>query len=702
MGCWREAFKPPQTDDINLETARMERDKTNHLVNELSPYLQQHAYNPVDWYPWSNEAFTKAKQENKPIFLSIGYSTCHWCHVMEHESFEDEAVAAFLNKHFVSIKVDREERPDIDAIYMTVTQLMTGSGGWPMSIFMTPDKEPFFAGTYIPKVGKWGRMGLVELLPRIIEGWKSDRDKIAASTDQIKQALEQTNNYRNGEGLGQLDIDSAIIHLKSQYDEKFGGFSQSPKFPSPHTLLLILRQYKKTGDQSLLEMVEGTLTNMRLGGIWDHVGFGFHRYSTDRQWLLPHFEKMLYDQALLLQAYTEAYQLTDKGIYAQTAREIMTYVMRDMQAPSGGYYSAEDADSDGEEGKFYIWTTDELRQHLGSEAESFIAHYNALDNGNFHNEATGKQHPANILHLKTMTTDNNFESARKILFDIREKRIHPLRDRKILSDWNGLMIGAAAYAGKVLNEPTFIASAEKAANYIHQTMRNEDGRLYKRSFDGKAGLDGLLDDYAFMVWGLTELYDATWDANYLYRAIDLNQLMIKHFSDGTNGFYHTPDDGEELLIRQQEIYDGAIPAGNSVAALNLLRLGHITGETELLDRAESLFKSYSNRVKKSPSAHTFLLMSVDFSTAPVSEVVIVGNENDSIISEMRAQLAKDYLPNKVVIHVDSNNQNLIKRFSHLGSIVTSAKSPVAYVCQGFSCQQPTSEPEKLKESLKNE
>ncbi len=563
----------------------------NKLANEKSPYLLQHASNPVDWYPWNDEAFEKAKQEDKPVFLSIGYSTCHWCHVMEHESFEDEKVAELMNDTFVSIKVDREERPDIDGIYMTVCQMLTGGGGWPLTIIMTPDKKPFFAGTYFPKSNRFGRAGLLEIIPQIKDYWLNKKDEILRSTDQISLALTKTGDKKNPGELNEKTFDRAFNDFKNRYDSKFGGFGSAPKFPSPHNLLFLLRYWKRTGNSGAIEMVKKTLTEMRRGGIYDHLGYGFHRYSTDQQWLVPHFEKMLYDQALLIIAYIEAYQVTKDEIFKNTAKEIIEYVIRDMTSPEGGFYSAEDADSEKEEGKFYLWDESELRDILKDEADLFIKVFNCEKGGNWVDHTIGGAPGTNILHLdkslKELSKDtgikveelkNKIKSAREKLFKTREKRVHPYKDDKILTDWNGLMISALSKAAQTFDEVKYSKAAEKAVKFIEDNLTLKNGRLLHRFREGEAGLPAHVDDYSFLIAGLLDLYETDFDVNYLKIAVSLQQTQIDHYWDNENGgFFFTSDDGEKLLFRQKEIYDGAIPSGNSVALINLLKLGRITG-----------------------------------------------------------------------------------------------------------------------------
>ncbi|MCS5644567.1 MAG: thioredoxin domain-containing protein, partial [Candidatus Marinimicrobia bacterium] len=526
----------------------------NRLADEQSPYLLQHANNPVDWYPWGEEAFKKAKELDRPIFLSIGYSTCHWCHVMEHESFEDDSVAKLLNDGFISIKVDREELPEIDHVYMTVCQAMTGGGGWPLTIVMTPAKEPFFAGTYFPKDKRGGRSGLFQILPMITDAWTSKRQDIMTSVGQVKNYLDQLNSKPAGNNFSTELINKAYDQFRNGFDEEYGGFFKAPKFPSPHNLIFLMRYHHSFDNKIALEMATKTLKQMRLGGIYDHIGFGFHRYSTDRHWLVPHFEKMLYDQAMIAMAYTEAYHITGEDIFAQTANEIFTYVLRDMTASEGGFFSAEDADSEGEEGKFYVWTEQEIKEVLGENyGKEFNDIFSITTPGNYKDESSGKQTRLNIPHLNNYNSNgnNDVDSAREKLFNIREKRIHPLKDDKILTDWNGLMIAALAKAAIVLNEPGYLDAAEKAAKFVlHSISKGE--RLLKRYRNGVAALDAHLDDYAFMAWGLLELYEATFSTKYLSQALDLMNIMVEDFWDDKNGgFFLGSDQSEKLIVRSK-------------------------------------------------------------------------------------------------------------------------------------------------------
>jgi uncharacterized protein YyaL (SSP411 family) len=691
--------------------------KYNRLINESSPYLLQHATNPVDWYPWGKEAFEKAKKENKPIFLSIGYSTCHWCHVMEHESFADEEVAALLNKYFVAVKVDREERPDIDQVYMIVTQTMTGRGGWPNNVFLTPDKKPFFAGTYFPKETRWGLQGLMELLPKVAEIWQNDRENVEKSAQKITDLLASRGNLSPGNTLDQSMLDKTRNMLANTYDPMYGGFGQAPKFPTPHILAFLLRRYHHSQDTQALAMVEKTLTRMRFGGIHDHIGFGFHRYSTDGQWLVPHFEKMLYDQALLAMAYTEAFQATAKSFYARTVREILAYILRDMTSKEGGFYSAEDADSEGVEGKFYLWTLPQVQRILGKkETETFKKIFNLEDNGNFKLQEAEQPAGSNILHLKKTLPelavelgvsekqlDRRLEKNRGQLFKIRKQRIHPFKDDKILTDWNGLMIAALAKAGRALDEPKYTSAAVKAADFIMRRLRDKNGRLLKRYRDGKAGLPAHLDDYAFVVWGLLELYQANFKTIYVQEAIRLNDLMIKHFWDSQkDGLFMTADDGEKLLIRNKEIYDGAIPSGNSVAALNLLRLGHMTGRQDYLKKAESISKAFSGEVNRYPPGHAHLMVALEYALHPNYEVVIAGNPRAKDTRAMLKALRKPFLPGKVVVVRPADKKKaaaVIRMAPYTKSMVPKDGKATAYVCTNFVCKLPTTEISQMLANL---
>lgn len=683
----------------------------NRLIQEKSPYLLQHAYNPVDWFPWSNAAFDMAKRTDRPIFLSIGYSTCHWCHVMERESFEDPEVARLMNQVFISIKVDREERPDIDQVYMTVCQLMTGRGGWPLTIIMTPDKKPFFAGTYFPKESVPGRIGMLDLTQRIAFLWSERRQEVLEAAEKVISALGQVQVEESspGNAPGVEIFRRAYEQFSARYDAQRGGFLPAPKFPTPHNLLFLLRYWHRTGDVNALRMVEHTLAAMRRGGIYDHVGFGFHRYSTDAEWLLPHFEKMLYDQAQLALALLEAFQATGKHEYARTAEEIFTYVLRDMRAPEGGFYSAEDADSEGEEGKFYVWKASEIEELLGeSDARVFSRVFSVSPSGNYRDEATGQVMGTNILHLSESLQDiawrlgfseeelnHRIEQARSKLFAARERRVHPHKDDKVLTDWNGLMIAALARGAQVLGKQEYAAAARGAAEFILATLRGPDGRLLHRYRDGEASISAYADDYAFFVWGLLELYEATFEPRWLTVALELNRDFIDRFWDAKGGgFFFTAVDSNELPVRKKEFYDGATPSSNSVAAYNLVRLARLTGDMTYEHKAYEIGRAFAGTVNQVPSGFTQFLVVLDFLLGPSHEVVITGDPAGPDTAAMIAAIRKPFAPNKVVVlrpTVDSEITNIVPYSKDLLPLTDKA---TAYVCSGFACQLPTDDPKR--------
>ncbi len=680
----------------------------NHLLNEKSPYLLQHVENPVDWYPWGEDAFNKAQKEDKPIFLSIGYSSCHWCHTMREESFSTPKVAELMNEVFVSIKVDREERPDIDKIYMTVCQMMTGSGGWPLTIVMTPDKKPFFAGTYFPKQTRFGRIGLIDLIKRIKELWTNQRTELLNSADQITLSLQNIDQESPGEKFSEATLKRTYQQLIRQFDFHHGGFGDRPKFPTPHNLIFLLRHWKRTGDKKALEMVEKTLQEMRKGGIYDHIGFGFHRYSTDSAWLVPHFEKMLYDQALIAIAYIEAYQATKKVIYKQTTKEIFAYVLRDMTSSEYGFYSAEDADSEGEEGKFYVWFKEELGNILEKkDLDLATSVFNIDQSGNYLEESTGKKTGTNILHMKIVPKSDiqvEIEKIRSKLFDVRKKRIHPHKDDKILTDWNGLMIAALVKGAVAFQEKKYLNAAKNTADFILSNLRESSGKLLHSYKDGASEILGYLSDYAFFIWGLLELYEATFDISYLKTALELHQIQIDDFWDGSiGGFYFTAKNSEKLLTRQKEIYDGAIPSGNSIAMLNLLRLSYITGKHELEEKADILSRVFSDKVKASPLAYTQFLVAIDFAIGPTYSLVIAGDSDAEDTKELISTILNEYLPNKVFMLRKSeqkipdidNYSNFVEFFYNLEGKAT------AYVCINKTCKPPTHDIHKTLEFLKS-
>ncbi len=690
---------PPQEDIAQLPADGGE--EFNRLVFEQSPYLLQHARNPVDWWAWSDEAFEQARKEDKPIFLSIGYTTCHWCHVMEHESFEDEEVAELINANFIPIKVDREERPDIDEVYMQITQAITGSGGWPMTVVMTPDKHAFFAGTYFPKNSMPGRPGIIRVVTELHKAWVERRSEVEDTALNISNQMGQ---FMGGSPGGDLEpdiFDVAYAQFVSRYDEAKGGFARAPKFPVPPNLMFLMRYHQRSGNAQALEMVEKTLTEMRWGGIYDQVGFGIHRYSTDPNWLVPHFEKMLYDQALVTIANLEAYQITGKEKYARTAREILTYVLRDMTSEEGGFYSAEDADSEGEEGKFYVWTTDELKEVLGDEdAEFYIETFHIEEDGNYLDEATRAKNGTNIPHLREDLLDearDRVEELRKKLFEHREGRIHPQKDDKILTDWNGLMIAAFARAAQVLGDAEYAAAATKATDFVLDRLTTKEGRLLKRYRQGQAGLTAHLEDYAFMIWGLLDVYETTFDVRYLERAIAFQAVMDEFFWDEEKGGYFTvADDSEQLIVRAKKLYGGAIPSGNSVAAGNLVRLNRMTGRPEYANRGDELVRAFSGEVAQNSMVYPLMLAWMDFQFGPSFEIVISGPDPEIMIDAVR----KPFLPNKVILVKNKDNAEALAGISAFTETQVSRDGKAtAYICRHFACKMPTTDVEQMMESL---
>ena len=687
----------------------------NHLKGEKSPYLIQHSQNPVDWYPWCEKAFDKAKKLDKPIFLSIGYSTCHWCHVMGHESFEDVGVAELLNRYFVSIKVDREERPDIDSVYMAACQIMTGTGGWPLTIIMTPDKKPFFAGTYFPKETSFGSIGLKDLLLNVKDIWKDERKDALDSGDQIFKALTEMSVNRTGKKLDNTLLEKTYDQLSKVFDAENGGFGDFQKFPTPHSLMFLLRYWKRTGNKHSLNMVLKTLDEMAMGGIYDHVGFGFHRYSVDKNWLVPHFEKMLYDQALIAMLYTEAFSATRKVEYKKIAQQIYEYVLRDMTDSEGGFYSAEDADSEGVEGKFYYWTYDELYSILDKDsADILVEVFNVKKNGNF-NDGYSNDSNNNILHKKLSykklsrhTNLNELELEKKVdnilskLFEVREKRVHPHKDDKILTDWNGLMIASFSKAFQVFGEEKYVHAAENSVKFIMDRMCNNNSLMHMFR-DGEASVSGNLDDYSFMIWGLMEVYMATFNTDYLLRAQHLNQTVIEHFWDEENGgFYFTADDEEEVLIREKKTFDSAIPSGNSVEFLNLLKLGSFTDDQNQIKMAQKMEITFSETVKRSLTGHTQFVSGVDFALGPSYSVVIVGDKGSKDTEEMLS-IRELFIPNITIVLKDSRLSESIDAISesiHKKDILNGKAT--AYVCSVGSCKLPTNEKSEILKLLMDE
>ncbi len=671
----------------------------NHLSDESSPYLIQHRDNPVDWYPWGAEAFERARREDRPIFLSIGYATCHWCHVMEHESFADEEVAALMNRLFVSIKVDREERPDVDHVYMSVCQLMEGRCGWPLNVIMTPDRRPFFVATYIPKRARFGRPGLMELLPRIGDLWESDRGRVVSSAEEVTAALRRMGQaaVSTAERPDGADARRARDQFAERFDPHSGGFGSAPKFPSPHNLMFLMRFWRRTGDTKALDMATQTLRAMRLGGMFDQIGYGFHRYSTDVSWKLPHFEKMLYDQALHLMAYTEAALATGDAFFKRTSRHIADYVLRDLQSPRGGFFSAEDADSEGEEGKFYVWSTRDIDEALPSDDALFFRETFHLEpEGNFEDEASGRRTGDNVLYLTSEEalmspeTAARVELIRSALMKRRDTRPRPLLDDKILTDWNGLMIAALSRAGSAFGDAELLEAAKRAADFVLANAGRDDGRLFHRVRGNDVGIDGMLDDYAFLSWGLIELYQATLTTTYLEAAMRLMELAVELFTEGgRDGFFLSTSESADLLVRPKDFTDGALPSGNAIAVLNLLRLSRLTGDTGLEDIAEATLSAAAPFVKQFPSAFAATLLAVEFLESSPTEVVIAGESDGHGAVAMHRALVERFLPSTVVLMRDPKDD----RIADIAPFAKEFRNPAgadaaAFVCRDYVCHQP--------------
>ncbi len=676
---------------------------TNQLIHEKSPYLLQHAHNPVDWHPWGEEAFALARKLDKPVFLSIGYSTCHWCHVMEHESFDDPEIAKLLNNAFVCIKVDREERPDVDNIYMTVCQMMSGSGGWPLSLFLTPDRLPFHAATYIPPEQRFGHLGLKQIVPRLATAWREERQKLLESAGRITDYLLQ-HQAHGGEGdeIDPAALDKIYNELMNLYDAEHGGFGRSPKFPVPHRLLFLMRHGQADG----MNAVEHTLKAMRMGGIFDHIGFGFHRYSTDSKWLQPHFEKMLYDQALLALAYIEAYQITQKPFYRDVSKEVLEYVMRDMTHPGGGFYTAEDADSEGEEGRFYLWTSEELNRVLDQDAGWISSLWNIKPKGNFRDEASGQWTGKNIPHLTRWPNEQTLERLKPIrstLFKVREKRVHPLKDTKILADWNGLMITAFSRAGDIFDDVRYTAAARKAFQFVENKMCTPDERLWHCWREGEAIVPGQLEDYAFMIHGLLALYENTLDPRLIERALAFNQILNHSFKDEENGgYFMTGLDAEALIVRPKEIYDGALPSGNSVQFGNLLQLARLTGREELEKQADQAARAFYGVLSKSPANFTQAMLGFQHAFSRSEEIVVVGERGSTESDEFLKWLRQNKRIGRVVLFKNKQDGKLLSKVAPFTEPMRMMDGKTtAYVCRSFTCAQPVQSLQKLVDQLSN-
>ena len=693
---------------------------SNQLVGEKSPYLLQHAHNPVNWMPWGPAAFEKAKKENKPIFLSIGYSTCHWCHVMAHESFENEEIAAIMNAGFINIKVDREERPDVDRMYMTFIQATSGSGGWPMSVWLTPDLKPFVGGTYFPPTDKYGRPGFGSILQKIGEAWKSNPAKIDAQGIEVIEALRKlTIKDKDTQPVGQSFLDGAFGRLTRAFDAQWGGFSHAPKFPRPSSIHLLFRLYAaeakgSSRGQSALDMGCFTLRKMAQGGMHDHVGGGFHRYSVDEFWHVPHFEKMLYDQAQLCVAYLEAYQITNDPFFSSVVRDILTYVLRDMTSTEGGFYSAEDADSTIEAGKpehaegaFYVWSHEDLLKVLGpTNGEVFCYHYGVEPAGNApagidpHGEFTNKnilieRHPlletAEKFNLSETATKTMLLESLAVLFDVRAKRPRPHLDDKILTSWNGLMISALARAGSVLGEMVYLHAAEAAAGFIEKNLFNpKSGTLLRTYRKGPSAIEGFADDYAYLIQGLLDIYEATSDVHWLKWAVQLQEKMDSLFFDPSEGGYFSTPKVSEILLRLKEDYDGAEPSPNSITVLNLVRLSRMFHQESYLDKAEVTLQRFSDQLGKMPEGVPMMLCGLDAFLSKSKQIVVASRRDDPALVSFLREINAYYIPNKVVIYADGDEgqKYLSEHQEYLQAINVEKGEHAVHLCDDYTCQSP--------------
>ncbi len=671
----------------------------NRLGNETSPYLLQHAFNPVDWFPWSSEAFEKAETDDKPIFLSVGYSACHWCHVMERESFENESIAAYLNEYFISIKVDREERPDVDQIYMNAVQAMTGHGGWPMSVFMTPDGKPFFGGTYYPPRDARGMPGFDRVLSSVLNAWKERREAIETSAVELTRHLAASAEVQATEGSLEFAlIDNAVKELTRAFDPIHGGFGSAPKFPHPMDLRLLLRQHHRTGDVHALHIVTKTLDQMSLGGIYDHLGGGFARYSTDAEWLVPHFEKMLYDNALLGSTLIETYQVTGEDRFARVARETFDYVLDRMTAPEGAFYATEDADSEGVEGKYYVWTLPEVMEVLGEgRGSTFARVFDVTPGGNWEgNSILNLPKPIESVAAELDREPAELRAAldedRAKLLRVREQRVPPGKDTKVLTSWNGLMIAALADGGRALGEPRYIDAAAGAAAFLLDNLRTANGRLLHSYKDGQARFNAYLDDYANLIDGLTRLFEATGTYRWIASALELTEIMVKHFQDeAKGGFYYTSDDHETLIARTKDADDNATPSGNAMAATALARLGALTGRAELEETARRALQSILLIIQKAPRAAGQSLIALDFLLGSVQEIaVIAGDDRSEFVAAFRL-LGEQFRPNVVVARStddDEQRAELTQVVPLLAGRTARQGRVSIYICENFSCQAP--------------
>ena len=679
---------------------------TNRLIHETSPYLLQHAHNPVDWYPWGEEALRRAREEDKPILLSIGYSSCHWCHVMEKESFENEAIAKMMNERFVNIKVDREERPDLDELYMNAVQVLSGGGGWPMTVFLTPHLVPFHAGTYFPPEDRGGMPGFPKILVVVSDYYRSHPEEVEKMVAQVKNALDQIISIVPSQAtMNEAVLTKAFEGLKGQFDSTNGGFGKAPKFPNSMALSFLLRYGKKFNSKAASEMVELTLEKMANGGIYDHLGGGFHRYSVDERWLIPHFEKMLYDNALLSRTYFEAYQATKKVRYRHVAEEILDYVLREMTSPEGAFYSTQDADSEGHEGKSYVWSRDQIKASLGKDkATPFCDYYGVTPRGNFEGEwsvlhiVSSLKKVSELYEIPAKDLETLLEEGRQKLFAEREKRIRPGRDEKILTSWNGLMISSFVDAFKSLGKEQYLDQARNATRFILQEMK-KGGQLMRVFSKGKCQVKGYSEDYAFFIQALIDLYEATFEIKWVKEADELNERMIQHFWDEINGgFFYTGKETEPLITRSKSPYDNAIPSSNSVSVFNLIRLSHLTGKESLKEKAEQILRLFFGFLSEHPSGFSHMLSGLSFFFSP-EEIGIIGSKKDHRTKSMLKEIHQAYLPNRILSLTDPQEPIEGDWFPFLrekGAI----EVPTAFVCKGFTCLPPVRDEKELKKILK--
>lgn len=682
----------------------------NRLANETSPYLLQHQNNPVDWYAWGDEAFEKAQRENKPIFLSVGYSACHWCHVMEHESFEDEETAMLMNELFVSIKVDREERPDVDAIYMSAVQAMSGHGGWPMSVWLLPDGRPFYGGTYYPKTARYNMPGFQDVLRRIAEVYREKQDAIERDAANLTRAISRRMDLASGESeaLSDTTLQIAFQKIASTYDSEWGGFGDAPKFPPDMTLELLFRLYADYGWQHALSIATHTLDKMAWGGMYDQLGGGFHRYSVDNKWLVPHFEKMLYDNALLIRAYLYGYQITGEARYRRIVEETVEYVQREMTSPEGGFYSAQDADSEGEEGKFFVWNLDEIKRALAGNPNLLaVLDYwgvGAAPNFEGHSILWVPNTPEDVAENQNVSVEALMDAvseARDVLFEIREKRVKPGRDEKVLTAWNGLMIKSLAEAGRVLDRKDWVRLASDAADFVLRELQR-DGRLLRTYKDGQAKIAGFLEDYAFFTEGLIELYQTTFELRWFEEAKRLAELMVDLFWDDGAGFFDTARDGENLITRPQEITDNALPSGTSSAVAVLLRMAILAERADWRDRAERLLTRLAPAIQQYPSAFAYMASQYDFAISAPHEIALVGSLDDAGLQELLATINQRFMPDKVVAHRLEDDQRGAELIPLLAARTMIDGKATAYVCQNYVCQLPVTSVDGLKQQLARE